>query len=158
MFFKKKYLLAMPLLALTMANFVFAHDTDNLNINNSKAVSDKAKEASLKSVMQGLLTDTQQLTEAMLKEDFTRIAISAKNIAEHPKPSMAIRKKIMKAMGPDMIQFKANDGIVHNAAMNIVINAEQKNIKEIGEQFNQMIGGCVSCHSAFKNKVSALFK
>lgn len=144
MLINKKLLLATSLVILTTVNVSMANDTV------------KAPEGSLKLVMQGLLKETQGLTAAMLNEDFTLIATKAGNIADHPKPSMATRMKIMKAMGADMAQFKANDETVHKAALDIMTNAQQKNIDGVGENFKKMIGGCLSCHSQFKDSVSAL--
>jgi cytochrome c556 len=159
----KKWLLATSLVILTMANFLMASDAFSSNAVDVNAISSntvkvKATEGSLKLVMQGLLKDTQELTAAMLNEDFALITTKAENIADHPKPSMATRMKIMKAMGSDMAQFKANDEIVHKAALAIMTNAEQKNIDGVGDNFKKMIGGCLSCHSQFKDSVSALFK
>jgi cytochrome c556 len=108
--------------------------------------------------MQDLLKETQQLTAAMLNEDFSLIANKAKNISEHPKPSMATRKKIMKAMGPKMAKFKTNDDVVHSAAVNIVTSAQQKSISGVSEHYKKMIDGCLSCHSLFKSEVSAILK
>lgn len=146
MLINKKWLLATSLVILTTANVSIANDTA------------KAPEGSLKLVMQGLLKETQELTSAMLNEDFTLIVTKAENIADHPKPSMATRMKIMKAMGADMAKFKANDEIVHKAALDIMTSAQQKNIDGVGENFTKMIGGCLSCHGQFKDSVSALFK
>ena len=149
MFTLKKILIASSILAFTtVVNFSIAKESDS-----SKA---SAVEGSFKLVMQGLLADTQELTAAMLMEDFTRIEKIAKNIADHPKPSMETRMKLMKAMGAEMAKFKSNDAIVHDAAVNITKNAQQKNIEGIVDDFNTMIGGCVSCHSEFKMKVSAI--
>ncbi|WP_114327357.1 cytochrome c [Candidatus Colwellia aromaticivorans] len=158
MFIKKKRLLATSLVILTTANFSMANDAVSSDAVIADTVKEKAAEGSLKLVMRGLLKDTQQLTAAMLNEDFTLIAAKAKIIADHPKPSMATRKKIMKTLGADMAKFKANDDVVHNAAVEIVTNAEQKNINGVGENFKKMIGGCLSCHSTFKNRVSEILK
>lgn len=155
---KKKWLLASSLIILTTTNLSIANDAVNSDSVSAKTLTVNAPEGSLKLVMQGLLKDTQALTSAMLNEDFALVAVQANNIADHPKPSMAIRKQLMKAMGADMVKFKANDDVVHNAAVAIIKNAEQKNIKGVGDNFKKMIGGCLSCHSSFKNSVSAIFK
>ncbi len=151
MFTIKKILVAGLLLVFTsIINFSIA--------NESRPSESKADAGSLKLVMQGLLKDTQALTAAVFTEDYAAIGIIANNIAEHPKPSMATRKKLMKAMGSDMAKFKANDTVVHNAAVNMVKSAQQKNIQLISEDFQKMIGGCVSCHSEFKEQVFAILK
>lgn len=149
MLINKKYLLATSLAILVTANVSMAHDAQ---------VSSSATESSLKTVMQGLLKDTQALTAAMLNEDYLLIEAQAKKIAQHPKPSMAIRMKIVKVMGADMANFKANDVVVHQGAVDIMTHAKQKNINGVSESFKQMISGCLSCHVAFKNRVSAVLK
>lgn len=163
MLINKKFLLTSALVFLTTANLSIASDvasSDKLIANsvNAKAVKENATEGSLKLVMQNLLKETQQLTAAMLNEDFSFIADKAKNIAEHPKPSMATRKKIMKAMGSKMVEFKSNDDVVHGAAVNIVISAKQKNISGVSENYKKMLDGCLSCHILFKSEVSAILK
>ncbi len=117
-----------------------------------------APEGSLKLVMQELLDNTQQLTGAMLKEDYVLMETLSKSIADHPKPSMATRMKLMKAMGADMMQFKKNDGVVHGAAVNMIKAAQEKDIKSVGENFQIMINGCLSCHAQFKSRVSDILK
>lgn len=158
---QKKLVLVSSLFILTTTNFSIANDavnSDKLSTNaiSAEAVKVNATEGSLKLVMQGLLKDTQKLTAAMLNEDFTLIATKAEKIAHHPKPSVATRKKLMKAIGDDIAKFKANDNIVHGAALEIMTHAQQKNIKAVGENFKIMIGGCLSCHSMFKSEVSAI--
>jgi cytochrome c556 len=155
---KKKWLFATSLLILTTANFSIANDAMSSEMVGVETVKEKAKEGSLKFVMQGLLKDTQELTSAMLNEDFILITAKAKHIADHPKPSMATRNKLMKAMGAEMINFKAYDFVVHNAALEIVKSAQQNNIDGVGENFKKMIGGCLSCHNMFKSRVSAILK
>jgi cytochrome c556 len=155
---KKKRVLATSFLMLITANFANANNAEVSNTASDEIAKNIATEVSLSMVMQGLLIDTQQLTAAMVNEDFTLIAMKANNIAKHPKPSMATRMKIMKALGADMAKFKSNDIVVHNAAVDISKNAEQKNIMGVAENYKKMIGGCLSCHSAFKNRVGAILK
>lgn len=130
--------------------------SNTLQANNTDLI--QAKEGSLKQVMQGLLIDTQQLTKAMLMEDFKTIETLANNIANHPKPSLATRMTLMKAMGKEMANFKSNDDVVHGAAVAMAKNANQQDLKAIAENFQTMIGGCISCHSEFKTKVAAILK
>ena len=147
---KKTLLLSSIIAFTTVANISIAKDSNLPKLT--------AKEGTLKRVMQGLLTDTQQLTKAMLMEDFATIETLANNIANHPKPSLATRMTIMKTMGEEMVKFKSNDEVVHGAAVAMAKNANNKDIKAITENFQTMIGGCMSCHSEFKTKVSAILK
>ena len=148
--FIKKSLITSTLLLLASTTTVsFAH--------NHEASQQSVTPQDLKTVMQGLLKDTHLLTTAMLTENFTVIELAASNIANHPKPPMQVRKKLMMAMGADMAKFKANDNIVHGAAVAMVESAQNKDIKAVGKNYQTMIGGCLSCHAEFKTKVSGIF-
>ena len=61
-------------------------------------------------------------------------------------------------MGKEMANFKSNDDVVHGAAVAMAKNANQQDLKAIAENFQTMIGGCISCHSEFKTKVAAILK
>jgi len=139
--------------SLVIGSFLILNGISTQTIANEAAL-----EGSLKLVMQGLLSDTQKLTGAMLTEDYVLMEQLSKRIADHPKPSMATRMKLMKAMGADMAQFKKNDGVVHGAAVNMTKAAQEKDIKRVGENFQTMINGCLSCHSQFKSRVSEILK
>lgn len=143
--------------SLLVSSFILlASLSGQLQANKGSNENSQAQEGSLKLVMQGLLKDTQGLTAALLTEDFVNLEKFAKKIADHPKADMATRMKLMQAMGIEMAKFKANDDVVHNAAVNMAKNAQQKDIKALGQNFQIMIGGCIACHSEFKAKVSAI--
>jgi cytochrome c556 len=110
----------------------------------------------LKSVMQGLLKETQQLTQGIILQDFSLIAQSASKIADHPTPSMMTKIKLMKALGTDMVKFKSKDDVVHNSSVAIVKYAQEKNLAAIQQKYQIMIDGCVACHSEFKEKVASI--
>jgi cytochrome c556 len=146
-----KSLIAIALFSITsLSSSSFAHNT-------VKSLP-TAEEGSLKLIMQELLKDTKQLTQAMLTEDFALMAETAGRIADHPKPSLATRKKLMKAMGAEMGKFKVHDNVVHGSAVTIVEKAQQKDLQAVSANFNKMISGCTSCHAAYKVRVSGLLK
>jgi len=147
--FKKVLLVSLVLSLSSVSTQLWAVDA---------VTSTSAKEGSLKLVMQGLSLDTEKLLEAILTEDFPLIESYAEKIADHDKPSMEIRKKLMKAMGVKMAKFKANDDVVHHAAVDIVNDAKNKDMTAIGKNFQVMIGGCLACHGEFKAEVSEILK
>ena len=103
----------------------------------STASETDTKSITLKEVMQGLLTDTQLITEGIFLEDFPVIEKAAKHIAEHPKAPMTIRVKLAKAFGSEMLQFKSLDGKVHDTAVTINQAAKNKDMKTIISIYHQ---------------------
>jgi len=108
----------------------------------------------LKLVMQGLLKDSHLLSEGIFYDDFTKIEKAAKNIADHPNPGMPTMKKVIGYLGKEMLQFKGLDGKVHNTAVEIAKAASNKDMKSVVSNYHELIDGCQSCHSQFKQRVS----
>lgn len=104
--------------------------------------------------MQGLLKNSQLLTAGIFYEDFTKIELAAKNIADHPAPGMPTMKKVIGYLGEEMPAFKGLDMIVHNTAVDIGKAAGEKNMAAVVTSYHQLIDGCQSCHSQFKQRVS----
>lgn len=117
-----------------------------------------ASEVTFKTVMQGLLTDTQNITEGIVLEDFTLIEKAATNIVDHPKPDLAIRMKLVKAMGSQMGKFKAKDTVVHDSAVALVKAAQAKNMDAVTQEYQTLINGCLACHTSYKEKVANILK
>ncbi|PHS18135.1 MAG: hypothetical protein COA86_08295 [Kangiella sp.] len=108
----------------------------------------------LKLIMQGLLKDTQLLNEGIFYDDFKKIEQAAKNIADHPNPGMNTMKKVIGYLGTEMPKFKGLDGKVHNTAVEIAKAAKDKNMESVVANYHELIDGCQSCHSQFKQRVS----
>lgn len=122
---------------------VMAHEKSQVHSNKS-----------LKLVMQGLLKNSHLLTEGIFYDDFTKIEKAANHIADHPKPGMPTMKKVIGYLGKEMPKFKSFDGKVHNTAVEIAKAAKNKDMKRVMSNYHQLIDGCQSCHSQFKQRVS----
>lgn len=123
---------------------VFAAETSD------KPVSD------LRSVMQGLLENTQQITAGIFLQDFNEIELAANKIADHPTPGMATKTKLLASLGAEMGKFKQFDTLVHNTAVNIASAASDKNMVAAMTAYHQLINGCQACHSEFKQRVTEI--
>ena len=119
-------------------------------------VADDPDITTLKHVMQGLLKDTQELTQGIFLEDFQQIEQAAKRIADHPKPDLSIRMKLIGKLGSDMSRFKSFDMKVHDVAVSISQAAVQRDMSAAIIGYHKLIDGCQSCHSDFKQPVSKL--
>lgn len=112
----------------------------------------------LKQVMRGLLEETQQLTAGIFLQDFRKIELAANKIANHPGPGMVVKTKLIAKLGPEMAKFKQLDSVVHNAAVVITRAAAENNMATIMTSYHQLIDGCQSCHSEFKQHIAKVLE
>ena len=145
---KTKIILKLAASSLLISSlFVIAHTKEQ-----------KAPQVTFKNVMQGLLTDSLAINNGIFLEDFTMIEQAAAHIADHPKPDMSIRKKLMMNLGAEMGTFKSLDHVVHQSGVDLVSAAKEKNMVKVVAKYHQLIDGCLSCHADFKKRVSELLK
>jgi len=112
-----------------------------------------AESASLLEVMRQLGTRMGQINDGIWKEDYAAIADAAHYIAEHPKPPMKQRKKILGALGTDAIDFRAADKRVHDDALEVVEAARSEQMPAVVERYQRLVDGCVSCHGQFRERL-----
>jgi len=119
------------------------------------AAEDKASQPNkLRLVMQGLLNDSLVLNQGIFYKDYSKIEQAAKDIANHPKPGKGTMKKVMFELKTEMGAFKAFDTLVHNAAVKIEEAAAKKDMQQIKSNYHEMLNGCLSCHTQYKERVS----
>lgn len=130
----------------------------SLSLLGGISAAQSKQENTFKNLMQGMLIDSLKINKAIFLDDFSTIEISADNIANHPKPAMRIRKKIMMNLGTEMATFKQHDTVVHNIALEISKAAKAKNMPLVTSNYQRLTQGCLSCHSQFKQRVSEILK
>jgi len=115
-------------------------------------------EGTFKSVMQKLGGNYNMLNQAILMEDYDRAAKAANKIANHDKPSMSQRMKVMSTLAMDMPNFKKADGKVHKLALQIEKSAKAKDMKMLIQQQSQMLKACMACHTTYRRKLIDVLK
>jgi cytochrome c556 len=110
-------------------------------------------EPSLKIVMINLEADMEAIVRALNYDDFETIKASAMKIADHDKPSMAQRKKIMGLLGNEMADFKEKDSFVHNSAVKVAEAAGDKDHNLVVERYAILLNGCTACHTKYRSKI-----
>jgi len=110
----------------------------------------------LKNIMQGLLKDTQQITQGIFLEDFKRIEGAASRIADHPTPTLETKLKLVSNLGNEMGAFKGFDKKVHHIAVNIGKAACQQKMALVVSEYHQLVDACQSCHASFKHRVATI--
>lgn len=111
----------------------------------------------LQKIMAQLGHKMQLITDAINNENWTLIEKNAAYIADHPRPPMSEKLKIMAFMGTDMAKFKDYDGETHKAAKVLVTAAKNKNGYTIIEKFAALQNTCLSCHQKFRPGFKAHF-
>jgi len=91
------------------------------------------------------------ITEGITREDWIRVADHARAIADHPRPPMTERVRIMAFAGTEVAKFKEFDAEVHNAAADLVDEAAGGDGSAIVASFGRLQNGCLDCHAAFRS-------
>ena len=117
------------------------------------SVSLAGTDQTLKSIMQGLAKSMNTLNQGIFYENFKLIEQSAVHLYDHPKPKTQL-PIVAKTLGKRMMQFKATDTKVHDAAVEIVTLARNKDLNGVVKKYNIILKNCVACHTQFRKEIS----
>ena len=120
--------------------------------------SEPAQEPTLKEIMQGLRDDVFTIADGMFTDDMDRIAQGASGIAHHPSIPGKQVQRVAAELGPEMPAFKQLDIRVHDLSMSIISAAETQDRERISADFQQLINGCLACHTSYKERVANVLK
>lgn len=109
--------------------------------------------ADFKEAMQSLNQSMLQVSDAVMREDYGAMAEAARFIAEHPRPPLQFRKRVMGILGPDAAGFKAVDHDVHQRASDLAAAAEREDLAGVMRHYLHLNQGCVDCHTAYRDRV-----
>lgn len=111
---------------------------------------------SLKVIMEGLAADMAGVAMGIWMEDAPLIAEGSQRIAEHPSVPPEQMIAIQGELGEEFTEFVAFDRLVHDLAVELRDAAHaSRPPPELVETFGQIAEGCVACHAAFKERVTA---
>jgi len=147
----KKSRLSIVLLTVTLA-MTFSHQA----LAESTSTSFK-KPLEIQKIMLKMGMEMHNISDAISAEDWPIIEKSADFIANHPKPPMTERMKIMRFLGTEAIQFKANDKKTHKAAGALAYAAAQKESSTVNKAFGVLQQTCLACHQAYRAKLQDYF-
>ncbi len=118
----------------------------------SKSTTAKLSAKPLKDVMKQLGIDFNNLNQAILSENYEKIASSANAIAFHPEV-LPFQKKTLKAyFGKEMKLFKQTDTKVHNLSVEIANDAKSNNINAAIKNQGKLLEACMDCHQVFRER------
>ncbi len=111
---------------------------------------DAVSPQSLRGVMQQLGKEMQNITAAISSEEWAKVALSAAWVADHPKPPMSERMRIMGFLGGEMGKFKASDQKTHQAALELAKAATAEDGQAVIAAFAVLQNTCLSCHQGYR--------
>ena len=117
-----------------------------------------AQEPTLKEIMQGLRDDVFIVADGMFTDDMERVAQGAAGIAHHPSIPGEQVQRVAAELGPEMPAFKQLDIRVHDLSMSLISAAEAQDRERISADFQQLINGCLACHTSYKERVANVLK
>jgi len=113
-------------------------------------------EPTLKEIMQGLRDNTVDVADGLLTDNFEKVAIGARAIAEHPQIPAAQVQLVAAELGPEMPAFKQLDTLVHDLSLEISAAATALDRETAISGYQRMIEGCFACHRGYKERVAAV--
>lgn len=141
-------LIAVPILATVMAGSVMAQDA---------VPAEPGKATALRTVMVKLGREMQDVTAAISKEDWARVAELAPMIANHAEPPPAEKIRILSWLGSDAAKFRGFDRQVHDAANTMMNAAKRRDGEAVVLSFSKVQQHCLGCHQAFRQPFIAHF-
>ena len=119
------------------------------------SVSMTGEASELKEIMQGLRNNLVDISDGLLTDDFEKVAHGADAIADHPRISPWQVKLVAEELGSEMATFRQLDTIVHDLSLEIRAAATTHNRDDAVSGYQQLLEGCLACHSAYKERVAA---
>jgi len=110
----------------------------------------------LKEIMQGLRNNLVEISDGLLTDNFEQVERGATGIAEHPQIPGAQIKLVAAALGSEMPAFKQLDTLVHDLAVEIAVAARARDPETALAAYQQMLEGCLACHSSYKKRITAV--
>jgi len=121
---------------------------------NRQAIAESTIEAvdppALRGVMRDLDKNMQMISHGISLGDWQLVEKTALTIADHPKPPVSERMRVMMFFGTDMSRFKSHDTKTHNAAIALSETAAKKDGDAVIAEFARLQAACLACHQEFR--------
>lgn len=109
-----------------------------------------AEPLALQKVMKDLGVNMQVITDGISRGDWERVEKAASLVADHPRPPLSEKMRIIRFVGTDMGKFKAFDGETHDQAQAVAKAAKVQDGQGVILAFQKLQTSCYNCHSAFR--------
>ncbi len=107
--------------------------------------------------MQELGGNMRLITDGIAREDWTLVEKTAPLIADHPRPPLLEKARILGFIGADMAAYKRHDDAVHAAARDLESAARSQDGQAVIAAFQTLQMRCYDCHREFRKPFVAHF-
>lgn len=104
----------------------------------------------LRGIMQGMGRNMLDIVEAVNHEDWPKAGKAAAAIANHPKPPMAERVRVLAFVGAGAGKFRGFDEKAEEAAKALQDAASRADGQAVISSFAALQGSCLGCHQGFR--------
>lgn len=101
--------------------------------------------------MEELGEHSERIVKAINHEDWQWVAREARAIADHPRPPVEERERIMAFAGERRAEFQETDHAAHEAAATLADVAEMGNGRDVIRAFADLQATCLDCHASFRD-------
>jgi len=111
----------------------------------------------LRGIMQAMSRNMQAITDAIAREEWTKVAGTAPLIADHPQPPFSEKLRILAFFSGKAGEFKKYDGATHQTALALQQAAIDQDGQAVIAAYASLQQSCLNCHQAFRNTFTAHF-
>jgi cytochrome c556 len=111
----------------------------------------------LRKIMRELGKNMQHISDSIAREDWALITEIAPRIADHPKPPLTEKIRILAFVGSDAGKFRDYDEKTHQAGQELRRAAMQEDRTEVISAFATLQESCVTCHQSFRKSFQEHF-
>ena len=122
----------------------------SIMINNSSFAATDTEPLVLREIMQNLGKNMQVIADSIAREDWQQVEQAANDVANHPKPPLFEKTRILTFIGRDIGKFKNFDIKTHDLAQELSQLAKNKDGKAIIKSFSDLQNSCLNCHQIFR--------
>jgi len=111
----------------------------------------------LRKIMRELGKNMQHISDSIAREDWALVTEIAPRIADHPKPPLTEKIRILAFVGSDAGKFRDYDEKTHQAGQELRRAAAQQDRTEVISAFAILQESCVTCHQSFRKSFQEHF-
>lgn len=111
-----------------------------------------AERSALSAIMRGMSRNMQIIADGIAREDWALIAETAPLIADHPRPPLADKIRILSMLGTDSTKFKSHDQQTNRAARDVHQAASRQDGIAVIAAYQRLQTACFDCHRSFRDR------
>ncbi len=123
----------------------------------AQTVSSITEPLALRKIMQDMGGEMAAIAGAISREEWRQVEESAMRIADHPRPPMEERSRIIGFLGKDMARFKGYDTKTHDIARQLAGAAAHEDGPAVISTFAALQRSCLECHRNFRKPIQEHF-